>query len=187
MHGRSEIDGAGQLGDTLLWYALYTRPRHEKAVCHSLTTQGVEAFLPVHDVLSRWKDRRKWVTMPLFPGYLFVNVSQEDLWIVPATRGALNLVRDGVGPVPVPEDQVLALRDLTERPVPVGPWPYIRKGDRVVVKAGPLMGMEGYFVRRKNGSKLVVSVDLLGRPGATEVDAECVEPVEPMVLAGRGS
>lgn len=186
MDGPSKIDGQSRAIDPLVWYALYTRPRHEKAVYHSLTTQGVDAFLPVHDVLSRWKDRRKWVTMPLFPGYLFVNVSQEDLWLVPATRGALNLISDGAGPVPVPEEQVLALRELTELPVPVGPWPYVRKGDRVVVKAGPLMGMEGYFVRRKNESKLVVSVDMLGRSVAAEVDAECVELIDPVMVAARG-
>lgn len=169
--------------DPSAWYALYTRPRHEKAVYRSLTARGVEAFLPLHEVLSQWKDRRNWVAMPLFPGYLFVNLPKQDLWLVRATPGVVHLLSDGQGPVPVPADQVLAVRELVERPVTVGRWPYVREGDRVVVKAGPLIGLEGFFVRRKNQSRLVMSVDLLGRSVAAEVDAECVELVEPALAA----
>ena len=169
--------------DPTAWYALYTRPRHEKAVHRSLTKRGVEAFLPLHDVLSRWKDRQTWVAMPLFPGYLFVSLPREDLWLVRSTRGALHLVSDAGGPVPVPADQVLSVRELVERPVTVGRWPYVNEGDRVVVQAGPLIGLEGFFVRCKNESRLVMSVGLLGRSVAAEVDAECVELVEPSLVA----
>jgi len=166
------------LNDAANWYALYTKARHEKVVHASLCAQGVEAFLPLHDVLSQWKDRRKWVQMPLFPGYLFARLPADQLWVANAVRGVVHLVGDGERPVPVPEEQVLSVRRLLERPVPTDPWPYMREGDRVLVRSGPLMGLEGYFVRHEGASKLVISVDLLGRSVAAQVDADSVVPVD---------
>ena len=140
-------------------------------------SQGVEAYLPSHKVLSQWKDRRKWVEKPLFPGYLFARLPWDRLWLARATRGVVHLVSDGEMPVPVPEEQVLAVRGLTERPVIVAPWPYMKEGMRVLVKYGPLAGLQGFFVRWKNEAKLVISVDLLGRSVAAEMDGACVEAV----------
>ncbi len=177
-----------RLSGELPWFAVYTRSRHEKAVYASLVSQSVEAFLPLHAMLSQWKDRRKWVERPLFPGYLFARLPRERLWLARATRGVVHLVSDGEGPVPVPEEQVLAVRELVERPVAVDPWPYMQEGDRVLVKSGPLIGLQGFFVRCKSEAKLVISVDLLGRSVAAEVGADCVEPVDArVVMAGPRS
>ena len=118
------------------------------------------------------------VKKPLFPGYLFARLAWDRLWLARATRGVVHLVNDGEKPVPVPEEQVLAVRELIERPVAVDPWPYMQEGDRVLVKSGPLIGLEGFFVSWKNETKLVISVDLLGRSVAAEVDADSVVPVE---------
>lgn len=160
------------------WYAAYTRARHEKAVEKSLAAKGFEVFLPLHDVLSQWKDRRKWVQKPLFPGYLFVRTGPDRLGYVWMEKAVVHLVSDAGGPVPVPDEQVHTVRELMTRAVPVDPWPHVRKGDRVIVRDGPLIGLEGFFVRRKNEAKLVVSVDMLGRSVAAEVQACHVEPIE---------
>jgi len=140
-----------------------------------LTERDVEAFLPLHDVLSRWKDRRKWVSKPLFPGYLFVRLPRSELWLARAARGVVHVLGDGNGPTPVPDEQVEAVREMVSRPVELSPWPYVKKGQRVLVRSGPLIGLEGYFVSVKGRSKLVISVDMLGRSVAAEVDADCVE------------
>lgn len=160
------------------WFAVYTRSRHEKVVCQSLRQKSVEGFLPVHDVLSRWKDRRQWVQKPLFPGYLFVHVAPFDFQRVTDTRGVVHIVGDGQVPIPVPAEQVEGIRQMLDAPAKVDPLPYMRKGKLVRVKAGPLIGLEGFVVEQKGSCRLVVSIDLLGRSVATEVDATCVQVVD---------
>jgi len=160
------------------WFAVYTRSRHEKAVRNSLQQKVVEGFLPVHDVLSRWKDRRKWVQKPLFPGYLFVHVAPFDLEKVRSTRGVVDIVGDGEVPISVPAEQVEGIRRMIEAPVKVDPLPYMRTGKPVRVKTGPLIGLEGFVVEQKGSCRLVVSIDLLGRSVAAEVDMECVEVLD---------
>ena len=157
------------------WYAVYTRSRHEKAVDRYLRGESIESFLPLHDVLSQWKDRRKWVKKPLFPGYLFVHMLRESFWRVRSAPGVVHVVANGDGPVAVPDEQVEAVRRMVEKPVSVVAWPYLREGRRVRVRTGPLIGIEGFIVERKKTYRLVVSVDLLGRSVATEIDAGCAE------------
>lgn len=159
------------------WYAVYTKSRHEKAVHRSLQGKGIDSFLPLCQVLSRWKDRRVWVEKPLFPGYLFVDLLREDLGLVRTTRGVVQVVDNGDGPSRVPEEQVEAVRRLVEKRVPMDPWPYLQRGKRVRVMCGPLIGMEGFIVERKKKCRLVVSVDLLGRSVATEIEAQSVEAI----------
>jgi transcription antitermination factor NusG len=161
------------------WYAVYTRSRHEKVVNHALGERGVESFLPLRRVLSRWKDRRKWVGKPLFPGYLFVRAGQEQLFRVAMTYGVAYVLGNGVEPVPVPDEQVEAVRRLVAGPYPVALWPLLRKGRRVRIIVGPLAGLETYIIERKGGTKcrLVVTVDLLGRSVAVELEPHCVEPI----------
>ncbi len=165
----------------LNWYAVYTRSRHEKMVNQCLGERHIESFLPVQDVLSQWKDRRKWIQRPLFPGYLFVRADRSHLYEVRMTRGVSYIVGNGRGrsPVPVPDEQVQAIRRMVEQEYPVMQWPLLRKGTRVRVTAGPLAGVETYIVERKKNKKsyLVVTVELLGRSVAVEIDPYCVEVV----------
>ncbi len=165
----------------LNWYAVYTRSRHEKMVNQALEERGIESFLPVQDVLSQWKDRRKWIQRPLFPGYLFVRANRSDLYQVTMTRGVSYIVGNGWGrsPVAVPDEQVQAIRRMVEQEYPVMQWPLLRKGTRVRVTAGPLAGIETYIIERKKNKKsyLVVTVELLGRSVAVEIDPYCVEVV----------
>ena len=166
-----------EVSSTAPWYALYTRSRHEKAVDERLHEKDIESFLPLYDIQSRWKDRRKWVQKPVFPGYLFARPSPESLWLLSVMPGVVQVVGDGRRPIPVPDDQVDAVRRMVESSARVAPLPYLQAGRRVYVRVGPLQGIEGFIVRRNGRHRLVVSVDLLGRSVAAEVDIDCVEPL----------
>ncbi len=167
------------IADSCRWYAVCTRSRHEKLVHDILGEKGVHSFLPLRGVLSQWKDRRKWVQKPLFPGYLFVRSEKKDFSLVSATRGVAYIVGNGVDAVAVPDEQVEAIVSLTQGPYPVTNWPLLEKGKRVRIIAGPLAGLETYIVERRGTTKclLVVTVDLLGRSVAVEIDGGCVEPI----------
>ena len=179
-HGAAsvEVEERGAQGlAAAQWYAVYTRSRHEKVAHRALAEKGVESFLPLYDILSSWKDRRKWVQKPVFPGYLFARVLRNRVGLVRGARGVVRLVSDGGGPVPVPAKEVEAVRQMMESPLPVDRWPYLRSGKRVRVKAGSLKGAEGYIVTRRKQCRLVISVHLLGRSVATEVGIDCIEPI----------
>ena len=173
--------GESLVGTGLNWYAVYTRSRHEKMVHQCLGERHIESFLPLQDALSQWKDRRKWIQRPLFPGYLFVRADRSDLYQVRMTRGVSYIVGNGWSrsPVPVPDEQVQTIRRMLEQEYPVMQWPLLRKGTRVRVTAGPLAGVETYIVERKKNKKsyLVVTVELLGRSVAVEIDPYSVEVI----------
>jgi transcription antitermination factor NusG len=161
----------------LHWYAVYTRSRHEKVVHQALEAAGIGSYLPLRRVLSQWKDRRRWVRKPLFPGYLFVKAPDERLWTVRDIAGVVCIVGQGPDPTPVPAAQVESVRRMMEDAAQADPWPYMKEGTRVRVIAGPLIGLEGFVVERKNQCRLIVSVDLLGRSVATEIEAASLEPL----------
>ncbi len=163
-------------GDGRWWHAVYTRARHEKQVNARLAKRGIETFLPLVPVLSRWKDRRKLVHKPLFPGYLFTHVGRESVASVARTLGVVHVVGADFGqPAIVSEEAMDSLQGLLSSHLPVDPYPYLREGQTVVIRQGPLKGVEGILVRRDGVHKLVVSLHFLGRSVATSVAAEDVE------------
>lgn len=158
------------------WYAVHTRSRHEKMVHQVLTDYGIESFLPLRRVHSQWKDRKKWVELPLFPGYLFVHTSAEQNLLVRSTRGVVRML----GPHPlkpsiVPDREVENVRRLVQTHVRVDPYPYLKEGQLICVKRGPLRGVEGIIIRKANRCLLVISVKLLGQAVAVQISAEDVE------------
>ncbi|MCK4376444.1 MAG: UpxY family transcription antiterminator [Candidatus Brocadiae bacterium] len=166
---------ATDMRDERHWHAVHTRSRLEKAVAGLLDGNGVTRFLPLRRVLSRWADRKKWVEKPLFPGYLFVHVSREQLPTVRSTRGVARLL----GPEPfrpsiVPDAEVQSIRSLVASGVRVAPWPYLKPGQLVRVIDGPLRGIQGTLIRKGRRHLLVISVNLLGRSVAAEVAAGAV-------------
>ncbi len=161
------------------WYALYTRSRFEKKLLTELTDRSIEVFLPMREVLSRWKDRKKRIWVPLFPGYIFVH--QID---TPANRyrvlnipGAVRFVGTEGHAEPVPEEQLDAVRRFLETSIAIDPYPYLQVGKRVEVIAGPLKGIQGILVKKKGRFRFVLQVDLIRQAVSVEIDASDVRPV----------
>ena len=159
------------------WYALYTRPRHEKQVLDDLCNRHIEAFLPTYKVRRRWSDRYKIVEEPLFKNYLFVNVDYDRRYHETLRPyGAVSFVTFDGKPAQLPEHEVDAVRRLVSSDLPYDPHPYLKVGRRVRVRSGPLEGCEGILTRKKGLARLVLSVNLLQQSVSAEVDADCVEP-----------
>lgn len=159
------------------WFAVHTRSRHEQAVKRQLDTKGIEGFLPAYKRVSQWKDRRKTVEMPLFPGYLFVRIPAMNRLEVLRAFGVVNMVGDGCAPLPIPEVQIQNIRRLLETGLKYDPHPYLQIGRRVRIANGPLSGVEGILTRKKSLSRLVVSVDLIERAVSIEIDSWHVEHI----------
>ncbi len=160
------------------WYAVHTRSRHEKQVDLFLSERGIETFLPLVHTLSRRRDRKKYVDIPLFSGYLFVCAEKEFLYDVKYTRGVTRIIgTDLDAPTPIPDKQILDIKSIMESEVKLDPFPYLKKGRMVRVKSGPLKGLEGILVERKGHYKLVIRIDLLQKGAAAEVYISDIEPV----------
>ena len=159
------------------WFAVYTRSRHELAVKRQLDHKGIEGFLPTYRRISQWKDRKKTIDMPLFPGYLFVKILPGHRSEVVKAFGVVSLVGDGCAPLPVPEEQILNIHRLLEAGLRYDPHPYLQVGHRIRIGNGPLAGIEGILSRKKNRSRLVVSVDLIERSVSVEIESWKVERI----------
>jgi transcription antitermination factor NusG len=157
------------------WYALYTRHQHEKMVAHILTTKGFETLLPLYRVARRWKDRTKLLFLPLFPCYVFLNGGLERRLDIMTTPGIHALVSSAGQPAAIPPAEIDAIRRAVESGARLEPHPLLKSGDWVRVKCGPLEGIQGILVRKKNLYRLVLSVEMLGKAAAVEVDAVLVE------------
>jgi transcription antitermination factor NusG len=157
------------------WYALYTRHQHEKTVAQILTHKGFETLLPLYPLASRWKDRTKLLFLPLFPCYVFLNGGLERRLDIMTTPGVYALVSNGAQPAAIPAAEIDAIRRAIESGSHLEPHPLLKQGDWVRVKCGPLEGIEGILVRKKNLCRLVLSVEMLGKAAAVEIDALLVE------------
>lgn len=152
--------------ETSLWYALYVKSRHEFVAREGLSRKRIETFLPSARRLRQWKDRRKPVEFPLFPGYLFVHINPdpESCLSVLKTRGAVCFVSLGSEtPAPVSPEEINSLRVLVESGKEVDIYPGLAAGARVRVRKGALRGAEGVFLSRREGNTLVVNINILGR------------------------
>jgi transcription antitermination factor NusG len=159
------------------WWALYTRHQHEKTVADMLATKGFEVFLPLYDSMRRWKDRKKMLSLPLFPCYVFVRGSLERKLQVVTTPGVHMILYRGEQLAVIPEPEIQAIRSAVEGSFRVEPHPFLKCGDRVRVIRGSLEGVEGILTRKKNLFRLVLSVSMLAQSVAVEIDASDVEPV----------
>lgn len=161
------------------WYALYTRSRFEKKLMSELTGRSVEIFLPMREILSRWKDRKKRIWIPLFPGYIFVHHvdTPENRYRILNVPGAVRFVGNEGRAEPVPDEQIDAVRRFLEASISVDPYPYLQLGTRVEVTAGPLKGIQGILVKKKGGFRFVLQVDLIRQAISVEIDASDVRPV----------
>jgi transcription antitermination factor NusG len=160
------------------WYAVYTVVRHEKAADRALKQKQIETFLPLREITSQWKDRKKRVLLPLFPGYLFVSTTLEYKLIILDTPGIVRMLGVSGTPAPIPDDQIESIRKLLDSKVPFDPHPYMTEGEMVIVTHGPLQGIIGRILKRRGLNKLILSVDLIKRAVSVEVDIGIVELIE---------
>jgi len=159
------------------WYAAYTRANHEKRVAEQLGARQTEHFLPQYESVRRWKDRRMTLQLPLFPGYVFVQIALRDRLRVLQIPGVARLVGFNGIPTALPEEDIRAIRTCVSRGCQIQPHPYVQVGRRARVNAGPLQGLEGIVIRKKNGMRFVISLDLINRSVAVEIAAKDLERV----------
>lgn len=161
------------------WYALYTRSRHEKKLLSELTDRSIDVFLPMREVLSRWKDRKKRIWLPLFPGYIFLRQvdTPENRFRVLNMPGAVRFVGHEGHADRIPEEQISAVRRFLETKIAVDPYPYMRMGQRVEIIAGPLKGIQGILIQKKGRFRFVLRVDLIRQAVSIEIDASDVRPL----------
>ena len=157
------------------WFAVYTRHQHEKTVDRILTTRGFETFAPLYQTAHQWKDRIKHLSLPLFPCYVFLRGDLRRRLDIISTPGVHALVSNAGVPAPIPPEEIEAVRRVVESGVGLEPHPFLKCGVWVRVKAGPLVGLQGILVRKKSLHRLVLSVEMLGKSAAVEVDALLVE------------
>ena len=163
--------------NTLHWYALRTRSRHEKLVRDQLDKQGIEPLLPTVKRLSQWKDRKKEIETPLFSGYCFVRFGQQEKLPVQQVSGVVEIVGSGHRPEPIPDREIEALKTLMTSVLPFDPHPYLHEGMAVEVLRGPLQGVQGILLRKEKRHRLVLGIRLIQQAAAVEIDVNDVAPV----------
>jgi len=155
------------------WYAVHARSRHEEVVLQGLRKKMIETFLPRAQVMSRRKDRRKRILVPLLPGYLFVrsDMNPYQYWDIIKTYGVVRVIGIEGKPVPVKDEEIASLWILDGTDRTIKNQAYITEGDTIMIMEGPLKGLTGYYVKHKGKSdKVVVSVELLQRSLAVEIE-----------------
>jgi transcription termination/antitermination protein NusG len=153
------------------WYAVWTRSRAEKAVADQLLRKNIEAFLPTVPRWSRWKDRKKKVDWPLFPGYCFARFDPlYTLDVLKCVGGATIVSFDGV-PAPIPNAEIDAIQRLVISDLQFDPCPFLNEGDLVEVTHGPLQGVTGRLIRKGPSTKLMLSIMMINRAVSVAFDA----------------
>jgi transcription termination/antitermination protein NusG len=163
--------------DTKHWLAAYTRSEHEHRVAEQLRVKNLEFLLPTYEKLTRWSDRIKRSQAPLFPGYVFVHVAQNERVPVLQTAGVVNIVASGGRAATLNEEEVERLRACSLRTGEVEPHPYLKIGQRVRVKHGPFTGWEGTLVEKQNSRRLVVTIEQIMKSIALNLHGADVEPI----------
>jgi transcription antitermination factor NusG len=161
------------------WFAVQTRSRHEKKVNQELAEKGVHSFLPSRMEKHSWSDRQKWVELPLFSSYVFVQLNPDsDLRAhVLSTRGVVRFVGASGRGTAIPGDQIENLKAIVRERVPLTEHSYLKVGEKVRIRGGVLEGIEGVLVAIHNTMNLVVSVDLIEKSVAIQIDGYEVERV----------
>jgi transcription antitermination factor NusG len=158
------------------WYATYVCSRHEKQVLSQLQERNINCFLPVYRSVRRWKDRRKELELVLFPGYVFVHLDLKDRLRVLQLPSVVRFVSFNGQPAPLQDTEIEVLSKGLASGIRAEPHPYLKVGHRVRVRSGPLAGAQGILVRRKDRFRVVLSIDLIMRSVAVEVDEADIEP-----------
>jgi transcription antitermination factor NusG len=163
--------------EELSWYALRVRSNSEFTVGTLLRSKGIEEFVPTYKLHRRWSDRVKELPRPLFAGYVFCRMDVNNRLPVLMTSGVVNIVGAGKQPLPISASELQAVRRILDSKLLASPWPWVRVGERVEIIRGPLAGVTGTLCREKSHLRLVISISLLQRSVAVEIDRDWVRPV----------
>jgi transcription antitermination factor NusG len=174
--------------ERMRWYALHVKTRFEKVVSQNLRGKGYEEFLPLYRRTSRWSDRTRELEIPLFPGYVFCRFDPLYRMPILTVPGVNMIVGIGKTLMPVEDRELASIRTVLDSDLYCEPWPFLAIGQKVCVERGPLAGTEGMVTLVKNSHRLVISVNLLQRSVAVEIDRDCLKVIPPTnrppVMAG---
>jgi transcription antitermination factor NusG len=165
--------------DVAAWFAVQTRPRHEKKVSQGLKEKGIHCFLPLHREKRQWSDRQKWVELPLFSHYVFVRIAgTTELRVrVLQTSGVVQFAGTPCYGTPIPDEQIENLQAVVRQRIPLTPHEFLKVGERVRIRGGALNGIEGVLNAIKNDNSLVVSVDLIQKSVAIRINGFEIERI----------
>jgi transcription antitermination factor NusG len=173
-----DADGMeGAVAPVQLWYALRVKSNFERAVTTFLSNNGYATYSPTYRELRTWSDRKKVTEVPLFPGYVFAQFDVHRRLPILTTPGVVHVVPPGRLPEAVDEAELNSVRLAAASGLPMGPYPFLQVGQRVVIRKGSMTGLEGVLVRVKESFRLVVSVTLLQRSVAVEIDRDWIRPL----------
>lgn len=172
---------------TFPWFAVRVRSNHERITLTHIGYRGFEHFAPAFKSERRWSDRKKETDQYLFPGYVFCRVNPRDRLSLMTAPGVVELVGFGKTPEPIPDQEIERVRRMVDSGLLVTPFPFIEVGQSVLIERGPLAGLEGILVEVKGRYRLVVSINLLQRSVAAEVDRTDVRPVRALPVSGLRS
>jgi transcription elongation factor/antiterminator RfaH len=160
------------------WYALYTRPRHEKKAYDLLIEKGKNAYIPLLKTVRVWKNRKKTVELPLFPSYIFCRFEYKNRFDILETHGVIKIVNFKGQPAVVPDWQIESLKTILLNPETLQMENYFRQGDLVEVKSGPFSGLKGSIVSQKGQSRFVITIDGIMQSISVEIDAHHLENLQ---------
>jgi transcription antitermination factor NusG len=172
---------------TYPWFALQVRSRYENIATAHLSSMGYESFLPLYKCRRRWSDRFKTIERPLFPGYVFCRLNPLDRLPILITPGVFLIVGLGKTPVPIDEAEIAAIQSAVKSGLPSQPWPFMQIGQRVRIEHGPLCGLDGVLLDFRGHHRVVLSVTLLQRSIAVQVENAWVTPIPQQARAYAGS
>ncbi|MGC2530309.1 MAG: UpxY family transcription antiterminator [Candidatus Acidiferrum sp.] len=159
------------------WFAVHTYANHEKRVASQCLARDLEHLLPLYSSVRRWKDRCVHLDLPLFPGYIFVRIALVARLRVLEVPGVVRLIGSNGQPQPLPEQEIEMLRTRLKNASRIEPHAYLTVGTRVRIVRGPLRGVEGILIRKKNMHRVVVTIDVIARSAVVEVDALDIEKI----------
>jgi transcription antitermination factor NusG len=162
------------------WFAILARTSREKTASLVLESAGYECFVPTSKYTRRWSDRTKEIDVPLFPGYFFCRMNPLNRLPVLMTPGVIQIVGVGKTPIPVEEEEIAAIQRVGKNGLEIMPWPHMQVGHVARIEDGPLRGMTGIVIKIKSGLKLVLSVNLLQRSVAVEIDRSWIGAAYPV-------
>jgi transcription antitermination factor NusG len=167
-----------QSSNSSSWFALQIRSRWESTTAGLLRGKGLETLLPTYTTKRKWSDRVKLVEAPLFPGYVFCRFDVHNRLPVLITPGVISVVGRGKTPIAVDDAEIFSIQAALGSGIQMEPWPYVEIGERVRIKDDVLDGMEGILTSFKGSDRVVISVSLLRRSVALEIDRSRISPLE---------